>query len=262
MAPKQTLSIGGAALEYAKSGDGSPAIVLVNGSGGPIEGWFRLHAQLAALSTVFAYNRRGVGASGKPYEAQTGDVIVRDLRELLTRAGLTPPYLLVGHSLGGLFVNLFARSFPSEIAGAVLLDATAPEDVGVMASYETGFQRWARRALDKVCAKNPLAETENVTRTVELVRAAAPFPALALIVVTGGKPAMAWATPAAAREARAEHQRRLAALSPHGRQVIAERSGHFPQFTQPELVVQAVRDVLSLARASDPPCRESGGPQC
>jgi len=176
MAPKQTLTIGGAALEYAKSGDGSPAIVLVNGSGGPIEGWFRLHAQLAALSTVFAYNRRGVGASGKPHEAQTGDVIVRDLRELLTRAGLTPPYLLVSHSLGG--------------------------------------------------------------------------------------PAMAWATPAAAREARAEHQRRLAALSPQGRQVIAERSGHFPPFTQPELVVQAVHEVLSLARASDPPCRESSGPQC
>ena len=260
--PKQTLSVGGAAFEFVKAGDGSPPIVLVNGSGGPIEGWFKVDARLAALSTLFAYNRRGVGASSKPHEAQTGDVVVRDLRELLRHAGLTPPYLLVGHSLGGLFVNLFARTFPSEVAGVVLLDATAPDDVSVMAAHESGFQRMARRVLDKVLGKDPFAETEHAARTVELIQGAGPFPDLPLIVVTGGKPAMAWATPAAALAARAEHQRRLVALSPQGRQVVAERSGHFPQFTQPELVVQAVLDALSGVRASPRPCRESGGRQC
>ena len=143
---KQKFSVHGTSLEYVVSGTGSPVIVLVNGSGGPIEGWYKVYAQLAELRTVFAYNRPGVGGSGKPSEPQTGDVVVNTLRELLGCAGLKPPYLLVGHSLGGLFVNLYARSFPSDVTGAVLLDATAPEDVGVMAAHRNVFQHLAQRA--------------------------------------------------------------------------------------------------------------------
>ena len=58
---KQKISIRGASLEYVTSGTGSPAIVLVNGSGGPIEGWYKVYAQLKELGTVFAYNRFGIG---------------------------------------------------------------------------------------------------------------------------------------------------------------------------------------------------------
>ncbi|WP_257455163.1 alpha/beta fold hydrolase, partial [Archangium lipolyticum] len=166
------------------------------------------------------------------------------LRALLLRANLPPPYLLVGHSLGGLAVNLFARTFPGEVSGVVLLDATAPEDVGVMTRHQSGFQRFAQRTLDALFGKDEFGETEHVSRTVDLIQRAGPFPDVPLVVVTGGRPAMAWATPAQALAARAEHQRGLAALSPKGRQMIASRSGHFPQFTEPEIVVEAVRFVL------------------
>ncbi len=126
----------------------------------------------------------------------------------------------------------------------VLLDATAPEDVSVMAAHQSTFQRVAQRVLDAVLGKDKFGETEHVTRTVDLINQAGPFPDIPLIAVTGGKPAMAWATPALA--ARGEHQRQLAALSPRGKQIIASRSGHFPQFTEPEVVVQAVREAMSV----------------
>jgi pimeloyl-ACP methyl ester carboxylesterase len=247
---KQRASIQGQTLEYVIAGQGSPTLVLINGGGGPIEGWHRVWEPLSALGTVFAYNRPGIGGSGKPVVAQTGEVIVESLRALLRQAHLSPPYVLVGHSLGGLAVNLFARTFPEEVSGVVLLDATAPEDVGVMAAHQSGFQRLAQRTLDALFGKDDFGETEHVSRTVELIQRAGPFPDIPLAVVTGGKPAMAWATPAQALAARAEHQRRLAALSPQGRQLIAGRSGHFPQFTEPELVVEAVRLVTEIPSPS------------
>lgn len=248
--PKQNARINGQTLEYIIAGQGSPPLVLVNGAGGPIEGWLRVWEPLSALGTVFAYNRPGIGGSGKPVVAQTGEVIVESLRALLSHAHLSPPYLLVGHSLGGLAVNLFARTFPQEVSGVVLLDATAPEDVSVMARHQGGFQRFAQRTLDAILGKDELGETEHVSRTVDLIQHAGPFPDVPLVVVTGGKPAMAWATPAQALAARAEHQRGLAALSPQGKQIIASRSGHFPQLTEPGVVVDAVH--LVSARRTSP----------
>lgn len=235
-------------MEYVLDGAGAPAVVLVNGAGGPLDSWFRVFEPLAQSATVFAYNRAGVGASSKPAEPQTGDVLVRELRELLAAAGVEPPYVLVGHSLGGLVANLYARLHPDEVAGMVLLDATAPDDVAAMAAHENGFQRLVRKALDAVLGKNPLGETECAACTVELIGEAGPFPPIPLVVVTGGKPAMRWATPAQAIAARAAHQRALAALSPLGRQVMAAASGHFPQFSEPALVIDAVREVAAKVR--------------
>lgn len=243
----QKLSVHSASLEYVKSGIGYPSIVLVNGFGGPIECWQKVYAQLEELGTVFAYNRLGIGGSSKPSEPQTGDVVVKTLHELLGHASMKPPYLLVGHSLGGLFVNLFARSFPSEVSGAVLLDATAPEDLSVMLAHQGACQRFIQRALDAVFGKNEFSETEHVAHTVDLIHQSGPFPAIPLIVVTGAKPAMSWAIPTPILAARSENQRKLAVLSPQGKQILASRSGHFPQFTEPAVVVEAVREAISSA---------------
>ncbi|WP_309893482.1 alpha/beta hydrolase [Archangium sp.] len=242
---KQQASIHGQALEYITAGQGSPTIVLINGAGGPLEGWLRVWEPLSVLGTVFAYNRPGIGGSGKPVVPQTGEVIVEALRTLLLHAQLSPPYLLVGHSLGGLAVQLFARTLPEEVSGVVLIEATAPEDVSVMASHRSGFQRLAQRTLDAVFGRDEFGEVEHVSRTVDLIQRVGPFPDVPLVVVTGGRPTMAWATSAQALTARAEHQRRLAALSPQGKQLIASRSGHFPQLTEPEVVVDAVRFVTA-----------------
>lgn len=241
---KKSLSIGVATIEYVISGTGTPVIVLVNGAGGPIEGWHRVASGLEALGTVFAYNRPGIGKRSKPTESQTGSVMLETLRALLLKVGLPPPYVLVGHSFGGLIVNLFARRYPDEVGGVVFLEATAPEDIAVMAAHESAVQKMLRKALDLVLGASTFGETAHVRQTVEQISRSPAFPDIPVIVLTGAKPAMKWLTPTAALAARAEHQRGLAALSAQGRQVSAVNSGHFPQFSEPDLVIQVVREVV------------------
>jgi len=174
--------------------------------------------------------------------------MVDSLRALLGEVGLPAPYLLVGHSIGGLIVNLFARLHPSETAGVVLLDAAAPEDVSAMARHQSALQKLAQRVTNAFAKRDPLAETEHVEETVTQIEQAPLFPPLPLVVLTGAKPAMRWATPAAALATRAEHQKRLAALSPRGTQIMAAKSGHFPQFTEPDVVIAAVERALIMHR--------------
>lgn len=247
--PVRRTAVEGCMLAWSMVSGGAPPIVLLGGAGGPIEGWARVHAGLCDTgAAVFAYNRPGVGGSDKPRRPQDGETVVADLRALLREAGLQPPYVLVGHSLGGLFANLYARRVPLEVAGVVMLDATAPQDIAVMAATQGWVHRTLLTLTDLLLGRDGRGETAQAARTVQQIEAAGPFPDLPLLVLTGGRQPPAWQLPPQARDARCAHQRLLARLSPRGRQVVAEASGHFPQFSEPARVVQAVREVWEQAR--------------
>jgi len=248
MPQKQTALIDECTFEYVCSGNGRPVIVLLNGSGGPIEGWYKVYSALERLGTVFAYNRLGVGRSSKPCEPQTAEVAVSALRALLNHIGLAPPYLLVGHSLGGLFANAYARMHPDEVCGVALIDATAPGDVCELKAHRGLIQRGLEAVLNTVLGKNEFSEVTHAQASADFVNTASPFPDLPLVVVTGGKASKLM--PARVREIRAVNQKALSTLSPRGRQVIAKRSGHFPQFSEPELVIAAISSLAKEVVAS------------
>lgn len=111
-------------LQYNNSGNGKPNIVLINGGSGPIEGWMKILPAISESSSVFSYNRFGVAGSDKLKVSQDGLNIVNTLREALTSVGFESPFLLVGHSLGGLYANLYARLYPNEVAGIVFLESS------------------------------------------------------------------------------------------------------------------------------------------
>jgi pimeloyl-ACP methyl ester carboxylesterase len=248
---KQKVQIQGSTMEYITSGSGLPVIVLVNGAGGPVEGWYKVYSELEALSTVFAYNRLGIGGSDRPNSPQTGDVIVSDLRDLLVVADLQPAYVLVGHSLGGFYVNLFARQFPDEVAGVVMLDAAAPGDEILQHEYQTKLQTILNKffgLFDAIFSKDENGEVNFVPETIAQINSAGPFPDIPLVVVSGGKRPPALLMSTEAFEHRAKNQKSLVALSQYGEQVIASKSGHFPQFAEPELVVKVIRQILDSVR--------------
>jgi pimeloyl-ACP methyl ester carboxylesterase len=202
---------------------------------------------------VFAWNRFGVKGSDAPRLKQTGAVVVASLRELLAYAGLQPPYVLVGHSLGGLYANLFARLYPKQTAAVLFLEAAHPRDQEVLKQHETQLTR----ALSKVFSlpqwlfrANVHAEIEWVAETVEEISAAGPFPQIPVTVITGSANPPKWLMSPAALQARREHQQALARLSPHGEQVIASKSGHFPQLTEPALVLELLQNLVR--RATNP----------
>ncbi len=242
---KQKTSEVGETIEYVSAGNGINTVVLVNGSGGPIEGWHKVFEPVARFAKVFAYNRPGIGGSSKPQRPQTVSHMVESLRSTLRTANLQPPYVLVGHSLGGLIVNFFARLYPSEVSATVFIEATAPQDAESLAQHENVIQRAIRAFLETIVPPNPNAETQHVRASVSELRAAPSFPSIPLVVVSGVKPAMTWATAPEALAVRAKNQEELALLSPKGKQIIAARSGHFPQFSEPELVIAAIQEVAN-----------------
>lgn len=248
--PSRIVDVDGRAVELLLAGEGRPAVVLINGSGGPLAGWMRVFDAIAARTTTLAYNRPGIGRSARPVADQTASEMVAALRRLLATLQLPPPYVLVGHSFGGLVAHLFARLHPAEVAGVVLLEASAPEDLTGLKAHENALQRSLARLMRLLMPPQPWHETEHTAATAAELAAAPPFPPVPLRVVTGMKPAMAWATKPALLQARAAHQRALAALSPLGRQVPAERSGHFPQFSEPALVVETVLALLPRPEAA------------
>jgi len=104
-------------------------VVFENGSRATLAGWDKVLDGVKGSATVFAYNRPGYANSEATSAPRDGATIVEQLRATLRRKGLQPPYVLVGHSLGGLYMQLFARRYPEEVQGLVLVDALYPRVV-------------------------------------------------------------------------------------------------------------------------------------
>ncbi|MFD0678984.1 MULTISPECIES: alpha/beta fold hydrolase [unclassified Paenibacillus] len=125
--PGKLVDAGGYELHLVKSGGGSPAIVLESGSGETSLSWRDIPNDLATYATVVTYDRAGYAWSEMASSERTGDNIVRELYTALKKEGIQGPYLMVGHSLGGMYARLFAQTYRDEVMGLVLVDAR-PED--------------------------------------------------------------------------------------------------------------------------------------
>ena len=244
--PPRLAEVNGATIEYICSGTSKPTIVLVNGAGGPLDGWSRVYGPLLRSGTVMAYNRPGIGRSSRPTEPQTGALIVGTLRDLLTTIDAAPPFLLLGHSLGGLYVDLFARLLPDDVCGVVMVEAAHPDDRSLVTIQPV----WMRAINAVLGIGNPFRtdrafhETRWVDRTCRQIEQAPPFPDVPLAVVTAAPRPPSRTTPAEVTELRLANQEKLVALSQTSRQFHAAGSGHFPQLSEPNVVVDAVRWVL------------------
>lgn len=248
--PIRALQTRSGRVGFMLSGSGPSTILLFSGAGMSLQGWEPLYPQIERLGTVFGWNRPGMQGSDPPRERQTGAVVLAQLRELVGYTGLEPPFVLVAHSLGGLYANLFARQYPDEVAGVLFLEATHPADHEVLKKHETHLTR----ALGKVLAlpqvffrPNLQSELACVEDTVREIEAAGPFPQVPLRVVTGGLTPRGWVMSPAAVAARRANQQELVRLSPLGEQVLAQKSGHFPQMTQPELVLRVLAELVAIS---------------
>jgi pimeloyl-ACP methyl ester carboxylesterase len=105
----------------------SPAVILESGLGVPALGWALVQPEVAKLTRVCSYDRAGYGWSEPGPSPRTADEMVRELHTALRNAEIPPPYVLVGHSFGGMLVRVFAARYPSEVAGVVLVDASHEE---------------------------------------------------------------------------------------------------------------------------------------
>lgn len=239
--------IEGQMFRFSRSGQGRPSIVLLGGAGASLDGWYKLFPGIEALGTVFAYDRPGVGGSAKPREAQYGETVVAQLRLLLRAAGVEPPFVLVGHSFGALHANLFAREFADEVAGVLFLEATAPEDVTGLKRFQSPLQRGLVKLLDRMSPRDPFDEIRNELETVKDIAEAPAFPPVPVTVLSGTKRLPRLLVPQALVRERERTQLGLASLSPLGERIKAEHSAHFPQLSEPELVLDVLKRLVARA---------------
>jgi pimeloyl-ACP methyl ester carboxylesterase len=253
------VDIGGRSLALDCVGSGSPTVVLEAGFGGSSTAWSGVQPGLGETTRTCSYDRAGLGSSlAIPGVHDAADEI-RDLERLLTAAHLPPPYVLVGHSYGGLLVRLFAYSHPADTAGVVLVDALGRDATRrQLAIWPRSVARarrreWAQPVVDGV-------DLQAGEALADRVRALGHTP---LVVITAGiqrdQNANLPASLARAQERLwSTLQDELGELSRDHMHVVALRSDHFVQSLdgQPEVVIRAVRAVIRASRehAQLPPC--------
>lgn len=126
--PGRLVDVGGHRLHVLEMGSGSPAVIFESALGATSRSWALVQPEIARDARTAAYERAGFGWSDRGPKPRVASRIVAELRALLASAGLPPPYILVGHSFGGLVVHLFAAKYPQEVAGLVLVDAPFPRE--------------------------------------------------------------------------------------------------------------------------------------
>jgi pimeloyl-ACP methyl ester carboxylesterase len=228
-------------------GVGTPTVVFESGLGNGKEVWSSVFHAISEKTHAIAYDRAGYGQSERSRLARDGHQLVRELRAMLHTEKIPPPYVLVGHSLGGTIVKLFARTYPNEVAGVVLVDARHSEfakrcqQLGVhRLLYEppAALFMMARAALRGELVSAPI--------TMKQARRAGPFPPVPLIVITQTRASSSW--PGGMGKAWMASQRSMIKMSALARYKVLDDSGHNVHKDRPDVVVRAVLNVVEAAR--------------
>jgi pimeloyl-ACP methyl ester carboxylesterase len=130
--PGRLVDIGGRRLHLHCTGSGEPTVIVENGSSSFSIDWALVQEKVALFTSVCTYDRAGFAWSDRGPEENTVEETMDDLHLLLGTAKVPGPYILVGHSIGGMYVRAYQRRYPEDIAGLVLVDATPEEDLEYM----------------------------------------------------------------------------------------------------------------------------------
>ena len=229
------------------AGNGSPTVVFEAGLGHGKRTWGPVFNPVSAVTRSVAYDRAGYGQSEASSQSRDGLQIVLELRAMLQTQSIAPPYVLVGHSLGGTYMKLFAKTFPDEIVGVVLVDARHAEFS--QRCRQLGVPRLLYdppEALLAMMSATARTELEAAPLTLKQTRRAGPFPDVPLIVLTQSSATSRW--PKGLRKVWEASQQRLAKMSRLGRIKVCDDAGHNVHKDRPDIVVRAVLNVVRAAR--------------
>ncbi len=223
------------------SGSGRDTVIFEAGVGDTMQVWENIQPQIAKnCARTFVYTRAGYLGSDPPSAGDERDAvaIVGELREELQRRHVGPPYILVGHSLGGLYMQYFARNFPAEVAGVVLIDSTHwTQGLIVDATANTPYQ--SRRAVTLFMPWIMRRELTDSAAAGSEVSASPPPKPMTAIILSSTK--LAPGETQEQRDAAVSMQNEIAASFPGSRHDFVENSGHYIQRDQPGIVIDAIR---------------------
>lgn len=298
--PGQLIDVGGYKLHLYCTGEGSPTVILdAMGPGWSIY-WAQVQPEIAKITRVCSYDRAGFGWSDAGRLPRIGRRMAGELHQLLTNGGISGPYVLVGHSLGGFVARLYRQAHPNDVVGMVLVDAgherqfdqvefmrfvspgksmfpiiramtalgltrlllvqdRAPtiftaQEAGVSAEMRPLLRmgwlqsRYFKTMTDEGAALEGTAGQTGMTGSLG---------DLPLIVLTATGPNWWPDTPTSVdltrfRKMWLKFQSDLAKLSTNSRQIFADRSSHFINFDQPELIIEAIQEMIASQTRPQP----------
>lgn len=237
------VDVGGHKLRVERFGKGSPTVVFEAGLAQPRTTWGHVPNDVAAFTEAVIYDRAGLGDSDEVHGPRTSKQTVAELHTMLKNAGIEPPFILVGHSFGGLNVRLFASQFPEEVYGIVLVDASHEDEYSRLAALLSEPER--NQYLQHEGGGN--YEKVDLLASAEEVRAAAVLKPVPITVISApgnsGNPASE-----AGAQLHDELQTALSRVLPNASHVRAENSGHFVQLDRPDILIDAIRKLVEQSK--------------
>jgi len=250
---EEMINVGGHKLRTLQGGQGSPTVVIETGLGGNIGGWSKILPAVNKFTSTFAYSRAGTPPSESAPGPRTPRVIAKELHTLLKNAGVKPPYVLAGWSLGGLYVRVFTLKYPSEVAGLVLVDGSSEHDITLRDTFGPKNMTPAVRAATPPAQ---LAELDGFAATLDAGALEVPgnLPDLPMVVITSLKTS-AQGGPEADPHIKLWRQLQsdIFQSTTYGMHIVTDRSSHNIIWDEPNLVINAIRFVVDTARAPIPP---------
>ncbi len=275
--PGQMVDVGGYRLHINCIGTGSPTVVIDAGWGDWSPVWSGVQAEVAKTTQVCTYDRAGMGYSESGPLPRTAEQIATELHTLLDRAGIASPYVLVGHSLGGLPVRVFVHDYPTQVAGVVLIDSMSPEQmtqppaeidsqtpaqasgsplpallarIGLVRLFAVPFgiifnlspeaqPAYAAFSVTPRSVQALMDEGASMEMSLAQAEAVQSFGDVPLTVLTAAlTPITGWQS----------MQHELLQLSSESRQIVVEDSGHNIGLEKPAAAVAAIENMVTLVR--------------
>ena len=222
------ISIGDREVNYATIGEGSPVIVFETGMGQSMTTWLPIFEEVGEISKVFAYNRPSYELSSEVSSIHSTQEVAELLQQNLYETGNMPPYIMVGHSFGGILTNAFARMYPEDVIGIVFIDSSHPRQL--IALEATGIEH-PTSELDY--------ENEILYNMNDEFETLDSFPDIPLFVLTAEesvKESELWF----------ELQQELASLSSNSIHEVVNETGHFIHNDNPEVVIDAIKTIFNI----------------
>jgi len=271
-----TVNIGKHSLHAVVRREGKPIVVFDSGLGSFSLEWDGILHELSSHATTVAYDRAGYGWSHRNKGQATSNEIVENLRILLKRLGLEPPYILVGHSFGGLNMRLYALLYPEEVTGLVLIDPTnefrfLPQYINeerrrqhkqTLSQYKLGHlfsllgaARLINRPVwSRAMPRNYIGlgyraqsfealykEYLNITKSCQAVNDKRIEKDLPIVLLTAGQMGENWK----------EDQNKMKKLFAKSKHIVVEDSSHHIHHERPEIVIHAIKEMIRSTQEED-----------
>ncbi len=178
--PGRMIDVGTHRMHLYSLGEGTPVVVLDAGSGDNILTWYGIQSEIAKFTQVVSYDRSGLGWSERGSAPRSGAAVVREMYGLLTAANVPAPYVLVGHSMGGVHVRMFTQAYPDLVAGMVLVDSShegqrsvfeqaIPKYAAITAGYLESFGALRQQSHAEIIAAMEAFDPPSATMSPELL---------------------------------------------------------------------------------------------